>query len=180
MSDAKKIQKVRKAMLEIYGEGCWMGYKLCRENPYSYHHILEARKGGRITIDNGAILTRFAHDDLNALERKASYLYHDLNVLFKELNETRRPPTKEYFKEINGILVYASEIIQLSRYCELNVDFVLQKEVVQMTQENQQKNYSIPKYSYRKRCEEEQAEIPHEYMQKIKKKNRNNGSYKYY
>lgn len=51
MSNSKEVQKVREVMLSIYGEGCWMMYKLTRKNPYTYHHICEARNGGKVTID---------------------------------------------------------------------------------------------------------------------------------
>lgn len=143
MSNTKQVQMVREIMLSIYGEGCWMMYKLDRKNPYTYHHIYEARKGGKVTIDNGAILTRFAHDDLNELEKHAPYLYRELNSMFKELNGTRKPPTKEYFKEVNGILLRADKVIYLSDYCELNPDFVLLEEFAKITQENYP---DIPEY----------------------------------
>ena len=94
MSNTKQVQKIRETMISIYGEGCWMGYKLTKANPYTYHHIREARNGGKVTLDNGALLTRFAHDDLNEMENRARYLYRELNALFKELNQTRKPPTK--------------------------------------------------------------------------------------
>lgn len=136
MANTKQVQMVRERMLSIYGEGCWMMYKLDRKNPYTYHHIHEARKGGKVTIDNGAILTRFAHDDLNELEKYAPYLYRELNGMFKELNGTRKPPTKEYFKEVNGILLRANDIIYLSEYCDLNPDYVLLEEFSKITQEN--------------------------------------------
>lgn len=136
MSNTKQVQMVREIMLSIYGEGCWMAYRLTKKNPYTYHHIHEARNGGKVTIDNGAILTRFAHDDLNELEKCAPYLYRELNSMFKELNGTRKPPTKEYFKEVNGILLRADKIITLSDHCELNPDYVMLEEFAQITQEN--------------------------------------------
>lgn len=136
MANTKQVQMVRERMLSIYGEGCWMAYKLDKKNPYTYHHIREARNGGKVTIDNGAILTRFAHDDLNSLEKCAPYLYRELNTMFKELNGTRKPPTKEYFKEVNGILLRANDIIYLSEYCDLNPDYVLLEEFAKITQEN--------------------------------------------
>lgn len=157
MSNTKQVQSVREKMLSIFGEGCWMMYKLDRKNPYTYHHIREARKGGKVTVDNGALLTRLAHDDLNALECCAPYLYRELNVMFKELNKTKKPPTKEYFKEVNGILLRADDIIELSEYCELNPDFVLLEEFARITQE---KYPDIPEvtdlidrmYSHEARC----------------------------
>lgn len=186
MSDTKNKQMVREVMLSIYGEGCWMGYKLTKENPYTYHHILEARNGGKVTIDNGAILTKYAHHDLNELENRASYLYCELNDMFKELNETRKPPTREYFKEVNGILLRASKIIKLSNYCELEPDFVMLEEFAQIIQESNPELPSMAdlekaKFSH---IEEEVIEIPKHYTPKIKRRNRertrNRSKYIYY
>lgn len=184
MSDTKKVQKVREKMISIYGEGCWMGYKLTKNNPYTYHHIVEKRNGGGITVDNGALLTRFAHNDLNELENHARYLYRELNSLFKELNKTRKPPTREYFKEVNGILLCADKIITLSDHCELNPDFVMLEEFSQMTQEcypDIPDEKTIRKYSYK---EYEEIEIPSDYSPKIKRRNRktykNRCKYNYY
>lgn len=175
MSNTKQVQKIRERMISIYGEGCWMGYKLTKANPYTYHHIHEARNGGRVTLDNGALLTRFAHNDLNEMENHARYLYKELNDLFKELNRTRKPATKEYFKEVNGILLRADKIITLSDHCELNPDFILLEEFAKATQECYP---DIPEVEdLRKRIyvreEEEVIEIPSCYSPKIKKKNRN-------
>ena len=177
MSNTKQVQKVREKMISIYGEGCWMGYKLTKKNPYTYHHIREARNGGRVTLDNGALLTRLAHNDLNEMENhgKTRCLYRELNELFKELNKTRKPPTKEYFKEVNGILLRADKVITLSDHCELNPDFILLEEFAIATQESYP---GIPEVEeLRKKVyareEEEVIEIPSSYSPKIKKKNRN-------
>ena len=135
MSGTKKVQMVREQMLSIFGEGCWMGYKVTKKNQYTYHHIKEARYGGRVSIDNGALLTRGAHNDLNLLDEHARDLYHELNDLFKILNQTKKPPTKEYFKEVNGVLLFADKVITLSPYCELNPDFEALEEFAQITHE---------------------------------------------
>ena len=45
----------------------WMGFKLKRNNPYTFHHIKEKRHGGRYEIQNGALLTREGHQFLNFL-----------------------------------------------------------------------------------------------------------------
>ena len=81
MADTKKVQLVRERMITIYGEACWMGYKLSKKNPFTYHHIIEKRNGGGVTIDNGAILTRIAHDDLNRIEQARRCYYNELNKL---------------------------------------------------------------------------------------------------
>lgn len=182
MSGTKKVQMVREQMLSIYGEGCWMGYRVTRKNQYTFHHIKEARHGGRVSIDNGALLTRGAHNDLNLLDEHARDLYHELNNLFKELNETRKPPTKEYFKEVNGVLLFADKIIRLSPYCELNPDFEALEEFAQITHESYPDIPEIELVEETNRriyVEEEVISIPRHYKTKMKKKNRNVKKYRY-
>lgn len=178
MSGTKKKQMIKEQMISIYGEGCWMGYKLTPKNPYTYHHILEARKGGRVTIDNGALLTISAHRDLNAMEQNIKRLYIELNLLFKELNRTKKPPTREYFKEVNGVLLRANKVITLSHLWEPNPDFVLLEDIAQITHETYP-DIIIPE-KYRDRVEEEPVEISIDYRPKVKHKNRKRKSYKYY
>lgn len=124
MADSIEIENARKRLIEIFGEICWMGYRIHSKNRLTFHHIVERRNGGKDTIDNGAILTRHAHDDLNQLEIHARSMYRDLNALFTELNETKAPPTIEYFKEINKILLVANRIINLSGDCVLDMGFI--------------------------------------------------------
>ena len=40
MSDTKKVQEVRGKMAGIFGPTCWMGYKLDRKNPFTYHMVM--------------------------------------------------------------------------------------------------------------------------------------------
>ena len=67
-------------------------------------------------IENGALLTRKAHDDLNELESEKRILYKKLNELFTMLNKTQAPPTKEYWSELYGVLEEAKIYIDLSSY----------------------------------------------------------------
>lgn len=177
MSDTKKVQEVRGKMVGIFGAKCWMEYKLDKKNPFTYHHILEARRGGKVTIDNGALLTYWAHHDLNQMEEHDKSLYNALNTLFKELNKTKKPPTKEYFKEVNGILLFADKVITLSDYCTLNPDYGLLEEEIQKKLEKGKKPATghlvyIP-------SDDELIEVPAEYRGKVKHKNRNNKRYTY-
>ena len=60
----------------------------------TYHHIKKKCDGGKVTIDNGALLNREAHDFLHYQETHDIQLYSDLQhalCLYKqcvELNET--------------------------------------------------------------------------------------------
>lgn len=89
----------------------WMGYKVSRNNPYTYHHILERRYGGKLTIDNGAILTRQAHDHLNYLEAYVPEAYNDWNNLFKYFNAKKAPLTKEDYELIKMVTYYEAEYV---------------------------------------------------------------------
>lgn len=96
-----------KALIRIYQPNGtdWLNCKLSKKNPYTYHHILEVRNGGKRTIINGAILTANAHHFLNVVDLKEHRLYDELNYIFKELNRTGKPPTEDYYEEVNKILV---------------------------------------------------------------------------
>lgn len=96
------------SMLEIYkpleiGKD-WMNYKIIKINDITFHHIIEKRNGGKKTIDNGAILIRQSHEYLNFLDNYYHKIYNELNNMFKCLNMTSKPPTNEYYNEINYIL----------------------------------------------------------------------------
>ena len=82
----------------------WMNYKIVKPSDLTYHHILEKRRGGQRTLQNGAILVRVAHDYLNYLDRYYHKYYNDLNGLFKELNMTMAPPDDSYYEEVNHVL----------------------------------------------------------------------------
>lgn len=82
----------------------WMDYKICRTSDLTFHHIIEARNGGRRVLENGAILVRKSHEYLNYLDVYYPIIYRDLNYLFKELNSTMLPPTKDYYDELHHVL----------------------------------------------------------------------------
>lgn len=84
----------------------WMGYKVSRSNPYTYHHILERRYGGKLTIDNGAILTREAHDHLNYLEAYIPEAYDDWQRFFRYVNAKKKPLSKEDYELMKTIAYY--------------------------------------------------------------------------
>jgi hypothetical protein len=103
------MNKVLIQMLEIYkpelwDNHCWMDYKLTKDSPYTFHHIVEARNGGKKIISNGAILTLNAHRYLNFLDNRHHNIYKELNCLFYDLNRTYAPPTQEYYEEVRHVL----------------------------------------------------------------------------
>jgi hypothetical protein len=62
--------------------------------------------GGPISLDNGAILTSSPHNWLHRVEQNQLVCYNRLNELFKWLNETKAPPTVEYWLELKHLLEY--------------------------------------------------------------------------
>ena len=184
MADTKKVQLVRERMITIYGEACWMGYKLSKKNPFTYHHIIEKRNGGGVTIDNGAILTRIAHDDLNRIEQARRCYYNELNKLFKELNETRRPPTKEYYMEVYDVLNKASRYVNYSSSYNPHPDFEYLEAVANapLFFDEREIDYEDDTILHSEcicTLEEEEVVIPIEYHGSVKKKNSHKKRYKY-
>ena len=82
----------------------WMGYKLNKDNPYTYHHIVKKEHGGEETIENGAILTRIAHEYLNILEIRDLEKYIYVNNVLKQINEQGFGPLKRQLLAIDFIL----------------------------------------------------------------------------
>ena len=82
----------------------WMNFVLTRRNPFTFHHIVSKSDGGEDSIDNGAILTRLAHDLIHILEYMCPDAYNDLQSVFIKINESKRPITNETLNEIDEIL----------------------------------------------------------------------------
>lgn len=82
----------------------WLNYKIIRVNDLTFHHIKEKRNGGKREIRNGAILIKESHAYLNYLDSRYHRYYFLLNGLFKELNMTMKPPTEDYYDEVDKIL----------------------------------------------------------------------------
>lgn len=100
------MKEVLAKMIQIYQpRGIdWMDYRMTKSNPYTFHHIKEKRNGGKYEIRNGAIITKNAHIYLNHLDTYYHKIYMELNYMFKQLNMTMKPPTADYYEEINHIL----------------------------------------------------------------------------
>ncbi len=98
-------------MIKIYQPDgyCWMNDEVSKRNPYTLHHIVERKNGGKTVNSNLAILTYNAHVYLNWLELVDYETYCKLNQMFYELNMTNKPPTIEYYLKIDEILENAPE-----------------------------------------------------------------------
>ena len=99
------MNKVKEEMIKIYNTYTldWMDYYV-EENDLTYHHIVKAENGGKITIDNGALLTQRAHNYLHLIERIDIDIYNRINAVLKELNENKSEPTIIQRKKIDLLL----------------------------------------------------------------------------
>lgn len=82
----------------------WLEVERTKSNYFTYHHIFKACYGGGVTLDNGAILTDMAHKWLHRVELNQIACYNKLNELFKCLNDTKAPPSVEYWRELKALL----------------------------------------------------------------------------
>ena len=66
------MREILRLMINLYNihKIDWMGYKVCKENPYTYHHLKKKCHGGKETIENGAALTKIAHEYLHIVESR--------------------------------------------------------------------------------------------------------------
>ena len=94
-------------MIEVYepnGED-WMGFKLAKDNPYTFHHIRERRKGGKAALENGAILTDFGHKFLNMLDSHYKDAYEDYQAIFRQINKNQGPIPDDLLEDIYGMML---------------------------------------------------------------------------
>lgn len=95
----------------------WMGYQMTPNNPYTFHHIVEKRDGGKYEIDNGAILTQQAHRYLNFLDAYSPEAYEEYQKIFRFINSLNGPiPDWLYYDLYEEIYYLAYEIQCLKKY----------------------------------------------------------------
>ena len=83
----------------------FMGYKVSKDNPYTYHHCyLKKCDNGKETIANGAILTKNSHNYLHIIEARDAELYEYINNVLKQINEQGFAPLKRQLLAIDYIL----------------------------------------------------------------------------
>lgn len=83
---------------------CWMGYEVKRDNPFTFHHIQKKCHNGKLEINNGAILTRNAHEFLHIIESRDLDMYEYINAILKEINIQGYMPIERQLKAIDSIL----------------------------------------------------------------------------
>lgn len=99
------MDKITEQMMEIYNTYTmdWMDYIVINNN-LTYHHIIKKENGGKRTIDNGALLTDRAHEYLHTIERLDVDIYNRINKIFKEINGSKKEPTKTQRRLIDLLL----------------------------------------------------------------------------
>lgn len=100
------MKEITNSIIRIYNvkKIDWMGYKVSKNNPYTYHHLIKKCDRGKVSTENGAILTSNAHEYLNVIEMYDLELYEYINNVLKQINEQGFGPLKRQLLAINFIL----------------------------------------------------------------------------
>lgn len=104
--EVKLVKFITNLMINEYGvkKICFMGYKVSKDNPYTFHHLKKKEHGGKQEIKNGAILTKIAHQYLHILENRDKELYDLLNNVLWQINEQGFAPLERQLLAIDYIL----------------------------------------------------------------------------
>lgn len=85
----KDTKEIKNEMIQIYGNICFLGGTICRDNPLTYHHCIAVRDRGKTTMQNGALLCRVEHDMFNCIEVEQYKKAQMLNDYFQYFKETK-------------------------------------------------------------------------------------------
>lgn len=100
------MKEIAIEMLKIYKPVSnldWMNYRLVK-NDITMHHIIKREHGGKLEIDNLAILITTSHQYLHIIEYRDIDTYNAINKLFRYINQQRREPTEEQRQIIEYLL----------------------------------------------------------------------------
>jgi len=103
-----RLKNITREMLKIYKpiSGMdWMNYKIVRKDQMTAHHLLKKSEGGRLTLDNIALLLPHAHQYLHLIEFKDIEIYNAINKIFKIVNQQGCEPTTEQRQIIEYFLL---------------------------------------------------------------------------
>ena len=108
------MKQVTKEMIKIYKplDLDWMNYKVTRQNPITFHHIIKKEQGGLYTFENGALLTETGHRYLHIIEYKEAKIFEMLNKMFEIINRQQHAPTQEQREIVEYLL---NEFYQLHK-----------------------------------------------------------------
>lgn len=91
------MRNITREMLKIYipySNMDWLNYRIVR-NELTYHHIKKREDGGKMKINNGAILMPSGHQFLHLIEYKDIDTYIAINKMFTIINNQNYEPTLE-------------------------------------------------------------------------------------
>jgi len=99
-------RKILDELIEIFDikDVDFLGDKITKKNPLQYHHIVFKSNGGKTTLDNGAPLTKKSHSLFHRIVNNQYITSKKITREFKKLNESKMPPTKEYYENIKSLL----------------------------------------------------------------------------
>lgn len=103
------MKPVLKEMIKIYKPQSkdWLGFKITKKNPYSYHHCFKkvygeyTKEDSNYLLNVGAILSTEGQRYIHSLENRKDYKsFNELNKILLELNKTKEPPTEEHWEKV--------------------------------------------------------------------------------
>lgn len=80
------------------------------------HHVTKAANGGPLCIENAALLTKNAHQNLHTCEARDHILYEEINDFFREIISYRKPPEDYLMKEAKEYNYALKRAIYPKRY----------------------------------------------------------------
>lgn len=118
-----------KRMIRIYEltDKCFMGFSVKQDSKFTFHHCIKKEYGGSNSIDNGAILTKEAHQFLNYLEINNYELYYLINCILIEISKGKQHPSNEQWKEIHDLIVQYYRIKSLE---EIDEEKIIPKRIL--------------------------------------------------
>ena len=100
------MKEIVKEMLKIYkpiSNLDWLNYKITR-NKLTAHHIIKREHGGKLEMNNIALLVDVSHQYLHLIEHKDYDTYIALNKILKMINEQQHEPTQEQRELVEYLL----------------------------------------------------------------------------
>lgn len=100
------MKQITKLMVNMYNlkKIDFMGYKVSKDNPYTYHHLIKRCHGGKEIIENGTVLTKNSHEYLHIVETRDLELYNYINNVLKQINEQGHEPLLRQILAIDYLL----------------------------------------------------------------------------
>ena len=100
------MKRVTREMIQIWNvkNFDWLGYELKKGDYLSYHHIVPKRDNGKMSVDNGALLSgKISHPYIHLIEAKDIEIYSYINNMLKTINNQRYMPTRQQLLAIDSV-----------------------------------------------------------------------------